>query len=281
MDESSINSRTIYFYDESDRISRVVTEDQDRMQHDFESYSYDAAGRKTKLQFRPKLDPNVGFYFGIEGTETWYGADDAVVLKTEYDGHGQPAEAFLCDANHVVVRRVTLAWDSNGRLLSEEMHSGERPPFPGLENALNDLPPEARAAAAAMLASSVAPSGLMSSTAYTYDEKGRRVERCARVGGISKDRTSYRYDEHDNPIEETHEKTSHDLNVDETGNLRPANEKSLRHKVRFEYKYDDRGNWTERIVSVCYESNPDFQRSNIERREITYYPESESARDRE
>jgi hypothetical protein len=40
---------------------------------------------------------------------------------------------------------------------------------------------------------------------------------------------------------------------------------------RFEYRYDAQGNWTERVVSYRLEPNPDFQRSNVERREITYY----------
>ena len=55
------------------------------------------------------------------------------------------------------------------------------------------------------------------------------------------------------------------------GNLQLINAKSFRREVRQEYKYDSRGNWTERVVSVRYEINPDSQWSNIERREISYY----------
>jgi hypothetical protein len=58
--------RTLYLYDEAGRLRRVVTEDHEGKQRDFESYSYDAAGRKMKLQFSPKLDPNSTFYFGIK-----------------------------------------------------------------------------------------------------------------------------------------------------------------------------------------------------------------------
>jgi len=53
--------------------------------------------------------------------------------------------------------------------------------------------------------------------------------------------------------------------------LRTASEDSCKQQIRFDYKYDARGNWTERVVWIRYGSNPEFQRSNIERREISYY----------
>lgn len=61
------------------------------------------------------------------------------------------------------------------------------------------------------------------------------------------------------------------MNPDEAGNPQPSNEVSNRQQVRFAYQYDVHGNWTERVVSVRREQNPDFQRSNIERRKISYY----------
>ena len=41
--------------------------------------------------------------------------------------------------------------------------------------------------------------------------------------------------------------------------------------VRFEYRYDAHGNWTERVVWQRTEPNADERRSNIERRTIDYY----------
>jgi hypothetical protein len=40
---------------------------------------------------------------------------------------------------------------------------------------------------------------------------------------------------------------------------------------RYDYQYDSHGNWTERVGSYRIGSQPEFQRSNIERRTITYY----------
>jgi hypothetical protein len=62
-----------------------------------------------------------------------------------------------------------------------------------------------------------------------------------------------------------------EFQTDESGNLQSVNPKSARHEIQYEYKYDLHDNWTERVVSVRYRTNPTFQRSNIERRQIEYY----------
>ena len=41
--------------------------------------------------------------------------------------------------------------------------------------------------------------------------------------------------------------------------------------VRFEYRYDAHGNWTERVVWQRMEPDADERRSSIERRTIDYY----------
>ena len=41
------------------------------------------------------------------------------------------------------------------------------------------------------------------STTYAYDQKGRRIERQMRMGDLGGHLTTSRYDDHDNPIEET------------------------------------------------------------------------------
>jgi hypothetical protein len=43
---------------------------------------------------------------------------------------------------------------------------------------------------------------------------------------------------------------------------------------RFVYRYDAQGNWIERMVWYRLEPNLDFQRSNVERRAITYHAAS-------
>jgi hypothetical protein len=91
------------------------------------------------------------------------------------------------------------------------------------------------------------------------------------MGGLGGDSTTYRYDAHDDPVEETVEYRSREGSLDETGNVHYSSDRVIVQHNRFEYRYDAHMNWTERIVSFRPESEPDFQRSNIERRAITYY----------
>ena len=106
---------------------------------------------------------------------------------------------------------------------------------------------------------------------YTYDEKSRVIQRSTRTGSLGEDRTTSRYDERDNLIEQTTENRERELDAGESGALRFKSERSHTQHTRFEYQYDAEGNWTERVVWSRLEPNPDFQRSNIERREISYY----------
>ncbi len=91
------------------------------------------------------------------------------------------------------------------------------------------------------------------------------------MGNLGGDCTTYRYDGHDDPVEETTEHRSREGSFDETGNILYSSDKVSVHHNQLEYRYDSRGNWTERIVSFRPESELNFQRSNIERRTITYY----------
>jgi hypothetical protein len=61
------------------------------------------------------------------------------------------------------------------------------------------------------------------------------------------------------------------MQIDDEGNPHLVKESSHKQNVRFQYRYDSQGNWTERVVWSQLEANPVFQRSNVERRGIIYY----------
>ncbi|PYS44210.1 MAG: hypothetical protein DMG13_34185 [Acidobacteria bacterium] len=265
LDDGPIH-KTLYLYDGAGRPLRTVRVEENGIQHDFEICSYDESGRKSKVSIAPKLEPHVGYYFSLEGTETSFGATGAVTMTTLYDDREQPAEALLHDANQFVLRRVQLTRDSAGRLVKEEIQLGEERPA--------EQPPDMTPAQmAAIVAQVFGAARIMSSTTYAYDEAGRRVERRTQMGGLSEERTTYRFDDHDNPVEETTEDIRREMNLDETGKLHSSKEIIHRRQVQYEYECDGHGNWTKRVVSVRLEENPDFQRSNVERRKITYYRE--------
>jgi len=261
-----------YSYNDLGRLIRSMFVDENNIERDYEVYTYDNAGRKTNLQF--VLEPpgmNGRTMHGIEGTEQCYFAEGVVTITTGYDDQERPTEALFHDAEQRVVLRVTLARDTAGRLVSEQAYIGERLKFSVGDQAAQNMPPEDQAAVATMFDQFFGPGNMMSSIEYRYDDRGRRIEQLTDLSGMGEKRTSWYYDEHDNPIRQIEEDTSREMRLDESGNLHPENEKSFKSEVRFDYQYDSQGNWTERVVSVLYERNPDFQRSNIERRQITYY----------
>jgi len=88
--------------------------------------------------------------------------------------------------------------------------------------------------------------------------------------GLSEERKTHVYDDHDNPIETTTEAQAVEGQVQEDGTIERGASKSHRIQTRFTYKYDERGNWRERVTSQRYGSNPDFTPTSIDRREIAY-----------
>jgi len=269
----AVTSKGVYCYREDGRLARIISMDQAGIERESESYSYSEDGKKTKVYFIPKQDPNVLFGYGIEGTTHSYGAPGAATVTTRYDERGQPHEVLFHDDGQRLLRRVIFTRDSTGRLIREEMHFGEQTPFPGMEKDLENASAADRERALAMIANLFGPNKVMSSTTYAYDAKGRLVERRTCTGQLADRRSTFRYDDHDNPIAEASEDSSREMQTDEKGNLHPTKESSHKQNVRFEYRYDAQGNWTERIVWSRWESNPNFERSNIERRDITYYAE--------
>jgi hypothetical protein len=256
--------RVLYSYDEAGRHVRTLQLSHDGTQKESEICSYDTGGKKTKVRFLDLRGANVAY--GIEGTEQAYGAPGATIMTTIYDERDLPAKVVFQDANHNSLRYVIFVRDAAGRLLNEEMHVGMESPFPDL---LNQVSPDGREGMAAMLKKVFGET--FSSTTYVYDTQGRLLERTSRMGSLGEDRTTYHYDDHGDPIEETAEHRNREASIDENGTVHYTSDRlNLQHN-RLEYCYDAHGNWTERIVSIRPEPNPRFQRSNIERRAMTYH----------
>jgi hypothetical protein len=268
--------RTVYFYDEAGRHIRTIQLNHDGTQTVLEVCSYDADGRKATVRFlfSPEANSECGAGnacgastgYGIEGTDTCYGAPGATTMTVTYDEKNLPDKVLFHDASHRLLHCVTFRRDTLGRLLSEETHQGEGSPFQGI---VDQAPPERREEMAAMLKQVLGET--LSNTTYAYDAQGRLVKREHRMGSLGGDCTTYRYDAHDDPVEETVEHRSREGSFDEIGNVHYSSDRENVQHNRLEYRYDAHGNWTERIVSFRPESEPDFQRSNIERRAITYH----------
>jgi hypothetical protein len=241
--------KSLYFYDDRERLTRVVDVHKDGTERESETYSYDQNGKRTKTYFVSKHLVNA-FMYSIEGTTQSYGAEGASTITTRYDHRGKPDEVLFHDADQRLLRRVVFTRDGAGRLTTEELYLGEESPSPNIV---------------------FGPNSVLSSTSYTYDAKGRILERRTRTGELGDHRTTFGYDEHGNPADESHEDISREMQIDEAGVLQAMKETSSTQNVRFEYQYDAQGNWQERVVWIRRVPNPNFERSNITRREITYY----------
>ncbi len=268
-DEAPI--KTLYFYDEAERHVRTVDDNHEGTQRESECCTYDSRGRKTQVRFLPTQKPNMFYSYGVEGTETSFDATGAATMTVTHDEGDQPTEVLFHDADGHLIRRVTFVRDSEGRLVREENYFGEQPPFPKLSDSFKGASPEDRVRATVFLSKVFDPRRAVASTTYQYDKDGRLSMRNRYMAGVSEESTTFRYDDKGNPTEEATEETSREVGIDEQGELRTASENTSKRQVRFNYTYDAKGNWIERVGLIRYEQNTEFQRSNIERREIIYY----------
>ncbi len=256
--------KTVYSYDAAGRHVRTVQMSHDGTQTVLETCSYDAAGKKTKVRFLGVRGPNTGY--AIEGSEQAYPAPGATTMAIIYDERDLPATVTFQDANHNSLRSVTFVHDNAGRLLSEEMHVHEGSPAAEF---LDQMPPEQRAAMAVLFKEVFGDT--FSSARYLYDSQGRLLERTRKMGSLSEEHTTFQYADHEDPIEETTQERGREASLGADGGVQHTGDRVSLQRNRLEYRYDTHGNWTERMVSYRVEPNSDFQRSNIERRTITYY----------
>jgi hypothetical protein len=208
--------------------------------------------------------------YGVEGAEHAYGVPGAVTLTVAYDDRDLPAEGSFHDANGGLVRRIVFSRDREGRLLTEVAYFGGESPFPELQpHAGAALEERASRAAALKMAFE---DQVFCRMVYAYDTKGRLLERTMYMGTLSEERTTFDYDDYDDPIAETSRSRDRRVDVDDDGVVRTTEEEPrVQQHNRYDYQYDSHGNWTERVGSYRIGSQPEFQRSNIERRTITYY----------
>lgn len=257
--------RIVYTYDEAGRRSRAVQQSHDGTETLLEICTHNANNR-TKVKFLNHRGANISY--AIEGTDHSYSAPGATTMTTTYDANNLPVKVLFEGENRDSLSYVTFKRDSAGRLLSEEMHVGAESM---LGDRLDKVSPEEREKLVLTLQKVFG--GTFSSTTYAYDTHGRLLERTQRMGALGEHRTTYRYDDHNNPIEETNECTNREASANEDGTMQYTPDITTVQHNRSEYRYDTHGNWTERIGSYRLEPDSDFQRSNIERRTITYHTE--------
>jgi YD repeat-containing protein len=155
--------------------------------------------------------------------------------------------------------------DGAGRLVKVEIHLGGQSIFGHCNQPLS---PEVGKATSLIME---ALGGIFSNTTYSYDSQGRLFERTDSMFNLGGGRTTYRYGDGDDPIEETTEHWRREANLEDDGTLHYTSDKVTAQQNRFEYRYDTHGNWVERTVLIRPEANAEFQPSNITHRAIAYH----------
>jgi hypothetical protein len=243
----------VYSYDASGRLATVEDVALDGTRRVNETCRYDEVGRRTTTIFLPPLPPDtpMAVSVGVGGLE-----------------NRAASEVAIHDADGRLVWRVVFSRDEQGRVVTEVVHAVTENLFSRAQPQAGHLPADVLAA---VMERTVADE-VFSKTEYTYDVKGRLTEKTMSMGILSDEHWTFQYDDHDNLIAETTIRRSREVTTDDHGVVRSSKEEPVvQQHNQFSYQYDSRGNWTERVVSYRLGSRTAFQRSNIERRTITYY----------
>jgi len=264
-------SRVAYSYDALGRLAAAEDVAVDGTRREAERCRYDDGGRKIKMIFLSPDRTGSPIHYRFEGTENTYSVAEAVTLTVAYDDRDLPVEGSFHDSTGGLARHIVFSRDHEGRLLNEVVHFGGNSPFPEIQRDADIVPLDKDPSMAAALAMAF-EDRIFCNVAYTYDKKGRLLERTMFFGILSEERTTFEYDDSDYPTAETLRTRNRRVDVDDDGVVRTTEEEpDVQQHSRYDYQYDSHGNWTERVGSYRRGSPPAFQRSNIERRTLTYY----------
>jgi YD repeat-containing protein len=259
----SLQTQVTYRYDSQ---GRLVGEQ--RITHDGESpgptsatYVYDGLGGRTKNQ-ECDFSGMSNVMVCIEGTDGCVSGDGVKRIETRYDRDDRTLEAKAFDATGALIRRVEIVRDARGNPIEEIQYAGDVVAFGtcASEPCSTDkrLTEEENARLVEEVERLFPPGTTISRHVHRYDADGRPVESTLTVMGMHAGRRTFRYDEAGNKSEESSYK--------EDG--------SLESKAVFSRQYDDRGNWTEEIVSSASAAAVErglFTPVLVTRRTITYW----------
>jgi hypothetical protein len=250
---------TTWRYDDRGRLDSIVTTSAEGAELGREQFTYDEHGRKSGTTDLGRRRVEL---CAVDGSDRAHPGHGAVLRRTRYDEGDRPLEVELVDAAGTVVQRVVMQHDAQGRLLSEETWMDPATMVPRRPG----MPEEDYRKLEALIAHA------WDSTRTTYEyEDSRLVSQRCRMGRLSEQHATLRYDEHGNLLERTERDVDRGMNVDEDGTPRISEDTVRVHQMRASYVYDEHGNWTERVFSYRTSEDAEYQPGNGEWRMIEYY----------
>ncbi len=292
--ESAQESSTTYTYDSAGRLLKITTTNsgspvsESNYQYDQKgrivsitgdpletsTFEYDDNGRKTRIvSSGRKSAPALGstaISFSVLEQDDLYLPIPGGQAKTLFNERGQSVESQILDANGNLVNRLIRTYDENGRL-TESRYT--------IENFLSSLPAEAQqqlmaesGAAeemAAQLTKLLGEQRNFMRMTYTYDADGRLIEQHQYTGYAMEGTTTITYNDHSDKLEE-HTFTTGDPNPprdSQSSEPQSSGPPAQESQVRYSYKYDTFGNWTEQAISPFTSPND----ATVTRRTIIFY----------
>jgi YD repeat-containing protein len=237
--------------------------------------TFEENGRRLTIGSRPPaIRRPLGTEYGIgidlfaDSAGSTMSTARSVDVVTRYDAQDRAVEITHRNAAQVALHRTVVTYDDQGRVAREEVTLGDL-----FGDSLRKREPwtsEQREQIAAAFHITM-PDDVFLRIEYTYDERGRVAQRVQHMGGLSDTHQTYTYDEHDNIVEEHVNVRQRELSANDAGDVRLTNESADERFTRYEYRYDEHGNWTERVMLVRHQPDMAFRRSSIERRTMTYF----------
>ncbi|MDP9337898.1 MAG: hypothetical protein M3P45_03415 [Acidobacteriota bacterium] len=273
---SSPDIETIYTYD---KIGRLLSSTSDPGERSV--FSHDNRGIRTRIT---KSNGNAALVSSgtsymlplPEEEEPFLSMPSGGEIKTLFNEIDRPVEWQVSDANGNVTNRLIRSYDDQGRI-SETSYT--------VENLALNLPPDlqqqlmAEPGAAEELAKGITKLlGLkreFTRVTYRYDAEGRLVEKRLYVGATFRETiTETAYNHHSDKSEER--TTIFGDHILQNGGLDAptavaSGTPSQDSLVRYSYKYDTFGNWTEQTLSVQSGPSEHFVGSTVTCRTISYY----------
>jgi YD repeat-containing protein len=210
------------------------------------AYRYDSLGRLEQVHQGDRVVESVKYAADGTKTQTCYNAKiqctgvsansmlhlsiDTVVTMTILDVNDRPTRKVLYDEDDRIIRRIAYRYNARGLLLEE----GEL-----INAAIRD---DFR-------------------NRYRYDDLCRKIEVDQRWGGLGGERRTFDYNS---------EGDVGRVSIEQRTGLAWPEEKPQRWAQRFDYQYDDRGNWIERTTETILETG-NIRLDNLDRRGLTYY----------
>jgi YD repeat-containing protein len=233
--------------------------------------TFDERGLRTTIsQFGPAVRRPPGLEYGI-------GMDASVKFDVlaHFDASDRPVEIVYRNTAHKALHRIKLEYDDAGRLVRETVLLGDvlagevytsandagqgGPPTP---EQIEQLWQEIRR---------VTPDGVSSAREYIYNDRGQVAQMLESMGPVWNIRRSFTYDAQGQVVEDHYQGRHCEATVDPHGNVVTSNEGIDESWNRFEYRYDEHGNWIEKVTLRREAPDRSFQRTSMERRAIEYY----------